>query len=344
MSGMEKIFVVLNKRHEEILKISAAVKSLGLECKIFYADEFSFNHSYLMKKLDKILQHKLSEKYLKKLGEQANEEISAYCPDKILFINEPLPAENVREIISSGTPCYFYYVDPIESVENFKSKSENCFMGFYDINSYEKLNSVGAKNIKFIPLGYNSDYENVANVARDIDIFWVGTPNKARLKILSAVAKKAVAKGWKFFCYSPYWGWEYFWKKIIFRVKYPDLYCCAVNQKLSSKEVAEKYSRSKICINIHNSNIDSFNPRTYEILAVGSFLLTDERKEYDGLKVGEDLEIYSSADELTEKIEYYLTHDNEREKISECGKEKIFGRRTVAESIRQLFEMCCKEK
>ena len=168
-------------------------------------------------------------------------------------------------------------------------------MGFYDINSYKKLSAAGTKNIKFLPLGYNCDYENVTEATKNIDIFWVGTPNKIRLKFLSAIAEKAKDKGWIFQCYSPFWGWKYFWKKCIFRLKYPALYHCAVNKALTSREVAEKYSHSKICLNIHNDNIDSFNPRTYEILSVGSLLLTDERKEWDGLLPSKDLVCYSSV-------------------------------------------------
>ena len=117
------------------------------------------------------------------------------------------------------------------------------------------------------------------------------------------------------------------------------MYRCSVNQELSSKEVAEKYSRAKICLNVHNSNIDSFNPRAYEILAGRGFLLSDERKEYDCLEVGEDLEIYSSVADMLEKTEYYLKNDDEREKIADCGRKKIIGKRTVSESIKQLFQM-----
>ena len=341
VSSVEKIFSILSSRHEKILKISNALQRLNFECKLFYADTFADCHSYLQKKLDNVLQHKLSADYLKKLSAQAKQEIAEYNPNKILFINSPLPEDTVQEIVSDGKPCYFYYVDPVEDVEKFKSKKSNCYIGLYDINSYKKLSSAGIKNVKFLPLGYNCDYENVPKMAKDIDIFWVGTPNKARLKILSAIAKKAKADGWIFQCYSPFWGWQYFWKKWIFQVKYPELYRCAVNQELVSKEVAEKYSRSCICLNIHNANIDSFNPRTYEILASGGFLLTDERKEYDGLVPGEDFACYSSVEDMIEKIEYYLNHNEEREQMVARGKTKIFGKRTVSESVRQLFEMCC---
>ena len=341
---MEKVFAILSKRHEEILKISAAVRNLNCDCKIFYADTFADYHSYLQKKIDQILQRKLSAEYLKKISAQAKKEIAEYNPDKILFINCPLSDDTVQEIISGSHKYYFYFVDPVENIELLQREKNISCIGLYDINSYKKLRELGVQNIKFLPLGYNCDYENVPQVEKDIDIFWIGTPNKARLKILSAVAKEAKANGWNFQCYSPFWGWQYFWKKWIFQVKYPELYHCAVNQELSSKEVAEKYSRSCICLNIHNYNIDSFNPRTYEILASGSFLLTDERKEYDGLVPGEDLAYYSSVENLPEKIEYYLQHDEEREKIAKCGMLKIIGKRTVSESIGQLFDTPCDNK
>ena len=268
---------------------------------------------------------------------QVKKEIAEFNPDKILFINSPLPDDTVQEIISGEKVCYFYYVDPIENVAKLAGRKNNCCIGLYDINSYKKLTAAGFSDIRFLPLGYNCDYENTSSATKDIDIFWIGTPNKARLKILSAIATYAKANDKIFQCYSPYWGFEYFWKKWIFKFKYPALYDFAVDKELTSKEVAEKYSHSKICVNIHNSNIDSFNPRTYEILSVGSFLLTDERKEYDDLTPGEDFACYSSVQDMLEKIEYYLNRDDEREKIANSGKTKIINKRTVAESIKQLF-------
>ena len=338
---MEKIFVILSRRHEEILKISSAVQSLGLECKIFYADTFADCHSYLQKKIDQVLQHNLSVAHLKRLSAQVQKEIADYKPDKILFINRPLPDNTIQKIISGNKLCYFYYVDPIEDIGKLGGEKNNCCIGLYDINSYKRLSDAGFKNINFLPLGYNCDYEDVPQRKKDIDIFWVGTPNKARLKFLSAVAEMSQNTGWVFKCYGPFECRKYFWKKLILKFKYPDLYNRTVDKELSSKEVAEKYSRSKICINIHNANIDSFNPRTYEILAVGSFLLTDERKEYDGLTPGEDFADYSSVEDMLEKIDYYLKHDDEREKMAGCGKAKIIGRRKVSESVRQLLEMRC---
>ena len=67
--------------------------------------------------------------------------------------------------------------------------------------------------------------------------------------------------------------------------------------------------------------------------------MTDERKELDGLLPGEDLICYSDVEDMLEKIEYYLVNDDEREKIADCGRNKIIGKRTVTESIRQLLEI-----
>ena len=211
--NLKKVFVILSRRHEEILKISAAVKGLNYDCKIFYADAFADCHSYLQKKIDQLLQHKLSLAYQKKLSVQVKKEIAEFNPDKILFINSPLPDDTVQEIISGKKVCYFYYVDPIENVAKLASRKNNCCIGLYDINSYKKLTAAGFSDIRFLPLGYNCDYENTSSATKDIDIFWIGTPNKARLKILSAIATYAKANDKIFQCYSPYWGFEYFWKK-----------------------------------------------------------------------------------------------------------------------------------
>ena len=52
-----------------------------------------------------------------------------------------------------------------------------------------------------------------------------------------------------------------------------------------------------------------------------------------------DLVCYLNAEDMLEKIEYYLVHDDEREKIAGCGKNKIIGKRTVSGSISQLLEI-----
>ncbi|MGM0882776.1 MAG: CgeB family protein [Bacillota bacterium] len=102
---------------------------------------------------------------------------------------------------------------------------------------------------------------------------------------------------------------------------------------LTPEETANYYNGAKIVINLHRSPHDetfnknsaripacTTNPRTFEICASGTFLLTDAREDLTGLYVsGRDLIVYSSPEELVSKIEYYLRNEEERNQIALSG-------------------------
>lgn len=64
----------------------------------------------------------------------------------------------------------------------------------------------------------------------------------------------------------------------------------------------------------------SLNPRSFEVMAGGNFLLVDKRDDYAGLEVGRDLVVFADADELLAASDYYLQHDADRTTIAAQGK------------------------
>ena len=75
------------------------------------------------------------------------------------------------------------------------------------------------------------------------------------------------------------------------------------------------YAQTKIMINHHVAGDTSPNMRTFECLAMNTFLLTDMvPKELEGGMIQ-----YTSFDDLQTKIEYFLEHEGEREAIAEEG-------------------------
>ena len=81
-----------------------------------------------------------------------------------------------------------------------------------------------------------------------------------------------------------------------------------------------KINQSKICLNYLHQGF--FNPRYFEVLACGGFLLTNQ-PIYDleriGLEAGKHFATFKGLNDLEEKIEYWLTHDKERERIARQG-------------------------
>ena len=108
------------------------------------------------------------------------------------------------------------------------------------------------------------------------------------------------------------------------------------------EEAAELYARSKICLNIHLSAHKGVNPRTFEIMATGSFQLVDEREDYAGLVPEQDMAVFRSTEELIEKISYYLAHEDERERIAARGHAAVLGRYSMEASLHRILN-CCSE-
>lgn len=91
------------------------------------------------------------------------------------------------------------------------------------------------------------------------------------------------------------------------------------------KDMPYIFCNSKINLNITSKTIESGIPlRVFDILSCGGFCLTNYQPEIAEYFVdGEELVMYTSIEDLVEKVAYYLEHDEEREQIARNGYEKL---------------------
>lgn len=120
-------------------------------------------------------------------------------------------------------------------------------------------------------MGYNDAFSNVSPMEKKYDISFIGSPFRNRLQILEKLSFAALKRQWNLKIIDPFYDKKYSWKKSIFKRKYPYIYRFWENKRVSSEEAAKLYAATKICFNIHDMRHKSPNPRTFEILAVGSF-------------------------------------------------------------------------
>ena len=103
-------------------------------------------------------------------------------------------------------------------------------------------------------------------------------------------------------------------------------------------DLAAIYYHSAINLNVfHAQCLDSTNSRIYDVLAVGGFLLTEDRpalhREFD---VGRHLVTFSDPDDATEKA-IYLSHPAEHEAIAREGQKHVLTHHTFAERCQRLL-------
>ena len=78
--------------------------------------------------------------------------------------------------------------------------------------------------------------------------------------------------------------------------------------------------------------------RVWDVMGSGGFLISNYQEEIeDYFVIGEDLEVFSSEEELVDKVGFYLKHDDIREKIARNGYEKVRKYHSYDERIKQMI-------
>ncbi len=98
---------------------------------------------------------------------------------------------------------------------------------------------------------------------------------------------------------------------------------------------------SKINLNITSRSIESGIPlRVWDIMAVGGFCLTNYQPELEEyFEIGKDLEVYHDLQELEEKIDYYLKHEDERLLIAINGYRKVRKEHNLKERMQRVLDI-----
>lgn len=101
------------------------------------------------------------------------------------------------------------------------------------------------------------------------------------------------------------------------------------------------FHQSKINLNLTAKSIRSgLSLRIFDVLGCEGFLITNYQAELpEHFNIGEDLEAYTSLDDLMGKCEYYLSHDKDRQEIAHNGFEKVKKYHTYDIRLTQMLEI-----
>ena len=190
------------------------------------------------------------------------------------------------------------------------------------VDFYRRL---GCSSVHYLPLGTYPAEFRPRNPGREKrhDICFVGSGYQNRLALFDQITGYLATKD---ALISGIW-WE--------RLKDFKLLADKIElgRWMGPTETADTYNGAKIVINMHRSHDDktfnnnsaaipaiSPNPRTFEISACATLQLTDVRDDLSSFYTpGLDIETYSSPQEMIDKIEYYLAHEQQRRDIAMRG-------------------------
>lgn len=169
---------------------------------------------------------------------------------------------------------------------------------------------------------YDGDYRQYIH-----DIVFVGGWTERRQQCVKGLTGYPVA------IYGPNWV-----KKNMVNLRMMPMF---KKRGIWGEELVKLYNEAKIALNISEwdtAKLHGINLRVFDISACGTFLLTDYS---DGLKeyfrLGEEIETFASADELKDKLSYYLKNDPKREKIALNGYKKVLSLGTYKDKMKDLL-------
>jgi len=211
-------------------------------------------------------------------------------------------------------PSAFYAIDTHLEKPYKKIKEQARHYGFVfcaQKAGARRLKKDAGIEAKWVPIACDPEIHKDLNIERKLDIAFVGTEGKKnpRGELLKALARR-----------------------------YPKSYIGRADPRLMSNI----YSGAKIGFNYSINN--DINMRMFEVLSCGALLVTNRLKTDSGFdelfRDGENVMTYAGRNELLDKIDFYLSHAEERERIAEEGRSLAVSRYSYAERLKQMLEAC----
>ena len=218
----------------------------------------------------------------------------------------------------------------------YHSPAYSCDMGMK-----EKLLYCGAKRVDFWPLAsFDALCEpsrtdaDILSGKRDIDVIFIGALHLNKMPLLAAV-KKALDRRLRLH------GLTSLKKNIYFNLKYgfPGWVT-----PVPFTHYVPLYQRAKIGINVHNRGDYTVGGyRMFDLPANGVMQISDGGQYLEQFfSVGEEVVSYGDADELIDKVQYYLAHDEERERIALNGFRRVQKDYRIAELLVKVGDLIKK--
>ena len=181
--------------------------------------------------------------------------------------------------------------------------------------------------------------DNYRGVEKKIDVFFYGQYTNDVFKERKEYIDKLIPFLKKYsisfkFCIM-YTSWEepminrrYLWKVPFLQKSFPSKKTIKnFSEPIFGLDVYKNIAESKIIFNISGGlevfGNYKFNMRIFETLGTGSFMLSDKGSYPENIVDGEDFVSYTSFEDLSNKIKYYLDNKEEREAIALSGTETI---------------------
>ena len=220
-----------------------------------------------------------------------------------------------------------WFCDDTFRFRGFSSRWAKCFDWIFTVDEWcvPKYKQLGAAHAEYVRWACNPFLYHRSTEPALYDVTFVGQPHGDRREAIAALQAAGVSVQ----------TWGRGWDK----------------GRLSQDEMIEVFGRSRINLNFSNASMRlgwmgklgmklprQIKGRLLEVPACGGFLLTGDapalRQYYEPDK---DVGVFSSTQELVEKVKYYLSHEDERVAIAKSGYERTMREHTYVHRFSEMF-------
>lgn len=289
-----------------------------------------------MAELPRIVLHK-PRSAIAKILNNSNEKDGFYClpkcdfatleqkvthlkPNKILvigFLYKFLDPQQLKKLADKlGVDIYLYDTD---SCNLYSSRREFTFFLENELKIYNAIFSFSCvvtdffirKNLNAFFCPFGDTLKKVQTPSKYInEVIFVGSADLRRVFLLENIVDKVSI-------YGSRWQRQRPLMSKVLQQKVTDT--SIWGEQLEAILVA-----SKIVLNITRTPFygaeTGINHRIFEAMSLGCFVLTDHCDEITELfEIGEEIETFKGINDLKQKVDYYLHHDDERERIAQLG-------------------------
>ena len=273
------------------------------------------------------------------------EKINEIKPDLLftfLFTNEFDPAIMSKITTDTSTVTFNWFADDHWRFDSFSKHWAKCFrfISTTDKQSLIKYRSIGYDNVLLTQWGVNHFLYKKIKEPLFHDITFVGQAHGNRhdmVRFLNDNGIRLTTRG-------TYWNvkrYHLVLKKL--RLITESYYQSVVNEtRITQEEMMDIFRQSKINLNLtassHTKYQNQIKGRNFEIPGCGGFQLSgyaEHLEEY--FILDKEIVCYKTPGEMLEKIQFYLSHDDERIAIADAGYQRAVRDHTYEKRFNELF-------
>jgi spore maturation protein CgeB len=254
------------------------------------------------------------------------------------------------------TVTYHWFCDDHYRFESFSRLYAPFFdyVSTTDADSLHKYKSIGCKNVILTQWACNTQqYKKLNKCTKKYGVTFVGQPHSNRRAIINYLRKnkiKVQTFGFGWAATNPVAKFGYSlslksswlaWAGVFYMNK-------AKLTRVTQPQMIKIFNQTKINLNLCNAYNETFSQikgRVFEIPGCGGLLMTDNvnhlQKYYTPNK---EIIVYDDLDDLVKKINYYLAHPVERERIALAGYQRTIREHTYFHRFRQMWKAMLKNK